>query len=217
MLTCKLYIKDIDYNSVIDKLMPIITKELSDKDNVFFTVLKNIISRNDKPTGITKLLVSIIPKKDDIVVSLLQQYAAEIVLYTNEVLSKYMLIADMKSLKTRTIERDGSKLIKLEITIDDIDYEQTIVNVIPIILEMLKKQNEIAGKAVSILSKNSELVENMVKAAIKEIPENKRDELVAGILMEYNKEIKDTTNQAIVENNIKAVIKEIAIQNKDFL
>jgi hypothetical protein len=213
MLACKVYIKDIDYNSVVDKLMPLIAQELSDKDNVFYTVLKNIISKNDKPTGITKLLVSIIPKKDDIVVSLLQQHAAEIILYTNEVLSKYMIIASIKTLKTRTIERNGGKLIKLEITIDDIDYEQTIVNLIPLILKMLNKQNGIAGKTVSILTKNIELLANMVKAAIKELPENKRDELLAGILMEFSKEIIDTVNQTAEQNNIKAAITEIVIQN----
>jgi hypothetical protein len=213
MLTCKVYIKDIDYNSVVDKLMPLIAQELLDKDNVFYTVLKNIISKNDKPTGITKLLVSIIPKKDDIVVSLLQQHAAEIILYTNEVLSKYMIIASIKTLKTRTIERNGGELIKLEITIDDIDYEQTIVNLIPLILKMLNKQNGIAGKTVSILTKNIELVANMVKAAIKELPENKRDELLAGILMEFSKEIIDTVNQTAEQNNIKAAITEIVIQN----
>lgn len=213
MIVCKLYIKDIDYNSVVERLMPIITKELSDTDNIFCSIIKKIISKNNKPSAITKLMVSIAPNKDELAVSLLHQYSEDILLYANEALKKLMISANVKSIKARAIQRAGSRLIRLEIAVDNIDYEQTIVNQIPFILKKFSRQSLIACKTGSILTKNFELIESMTRAAIKEIPEEKRDKLLAGFLSEFDKEIKEAIGHIIFKNNIKAEIWDIAIQN----
>ena len=56
MLVIRLYATDIDYNTVAEAVMPYIAKGLSDKENLFYDILKNVISKDDgKPSGISKL------------------------------------------------------------------------------------------------------------------------------------------------------------------
>lgn len=216
MLICRLYLQNIDYNSVINRLMPVITKELSEKDNVFFSLLKKILCKNNKPSGFTKLLFSIAPNKDEIAVSLLCKNAEEIQQYANEALKRFKIAASIKAIRAKTIDKGCDKMIKLEVEIDNIDYEKNITNLMPLLIDILNR-NKISSKAISILTNNSELAEKMAKAAIREIPEDKRDELLADILTEYKQEIIDAVNRAILKYYIKAELKDIGIHGKELL
>lgn len=213
MLICRLYFKNIDYNSIVSRLMPIITRELSEKDNIFFTLLKKILCKNNKPSGFTKLLVSIAPNKDELAATLICQNADEIQKYANEALIRFKIAASIKAIRAKTVDKGCDKMIKLEVEIDNIDYEQNITNLMPLLMDILDK-NKITNKAIAILTENSELAEKMVKAAIREIPEDKRDELLADILTEYKQEIINTANRAILKYYIKAELKEIEIHGK---
>jgi predicted transcriptional regulator len=86
----------------------------------------------------------------------------------------------------------------------------------PLLIDILNR-NKISSKAISILTNNSELAEKMAKAAIREIPEDKRDELLADILTEYKQEIIDAVNRAILKYYIKAELKDIGIHGKELL
>lgn len=214
MIICRLYIKNIDYLSVVERLMPFITRELSDLSNVFTDIIKNIISKNDKPRAFTKILVSLIPNKDELAVSLLQQYSYDILLYANKALHNLMIIAEIKSIKARTLDKACGRLIKLDIQIDDIDYEQTAVNLMPMTLDMIDKDSKIAGKAISIITKNYKFIEKMLRAALKDLPDDEKNEMLVNILREFRKEIIDAVNQAIVRNGVKAELKDINFVSK---
>jgi len=214
VIICRLYIKNIDYLSVVERLMPFITRELSDLSNVFTDIIKNIISKNDKPRAFTKILVSLIPNKDELAVSLLQQYSYDILLYANKALHNLMIIAEIKSIKARTLDKACGRLIKLDIQIDDIDYEQTAVNLMPMTLDMIDKDSKIAGKAISIITKNYKFIEKMLRAALKDLPDDEKNEMLVNILREFRKEIIDAVNQAIVRNGVKAELKDINFVSK---
>lgn len=214
MIICRLYIKNIDYLSVVERLMPFITRELSDLNNVFTDIIKNIISKNDKPRAFTKILVSLMPNKDELAVSLLQQYSYDILLYANKALHNLMIIAEIKSIKARTLDKACGRLIKLDIQIDDIDYEQTAVNLMPMTLDMIDKDSKIAGKAISIITKNYKFIEKMLRAALKDLPDDEKNEMLVNILREFRKEIIDAVNQAIVRNGVKAELKDINFVSK---
>jgi len=214
VIICRLYIKNIDYNSVVERLMPVITKELTELDNVYSTIIKKIISKNDKPRTLTKLVVAMVPNKDELAVSLLQQYSEDIRKYANNALRNLMINAEIKSLRGRAVEKACGREIRIEVTIDDIDYEQTAANLMPLVLNLIKKDNKMAEKALSIITKNYQTIESMLKAALKDLPAEKKDELLVSILKEFNGEIIDAANQAIEKNKIKAEIRDIEFQTK---
>ena len=214
MIICRLYIKNIDYNSVVERLMPVITKELTELDNVYSTIIKKIISKNDKPRTLTKLVVAMVPNKDELAVSLLQQYSEDIRKYANNALRNLMINAEIKSLRGRAVEKACGREIRIEVTIDDIDYEQTAANLMPLVLNLIKKDNKMAEKALSIITKNYKFIEKMLRAALKDLPDDEKNEMLVNILREFRKEIIDAVNQAIVRNGVKAELKDINFVSK---
>lgn len=212
VIICRLYIKNIDYNSVLDKLMPVISRYLGDLDNVFSSLLRTVISKKEKPRALTKLVVSLIPNKNDLAVSLLQQYSYDILSFANKVLQNLMIIAEVKSIKARTIERAGGKIIRLDIEIDKIDYGQTAVNLMPLSLGKLSSEDSKAGRIVAITTKQYKLIERMLKSAFSDLKDDEKDELLVSVLKEFRKEILDTANQAIAKNEIVAEIADISFQ-----
>jgi hypothetical protein len=210
LIRAKLYVNKIDYNTVIDLAMPYIVKELSDKDNFFFDVVTNIISNKGKPSGFSKLLVSLIPNKNNVAASILPHFDEILKEYLNEQLTKYGVTARIKSIRFDTIERSHGKVLKIEITVDEIDYEQTAVNLIPLLLNLSEKEDQ-AGKFARLLLKLKELPANMLTAAIEAIPKWQRDELLADILMEYQEELAKVLNEVIEKNDVKAQVSEIKV------
>jgi hypothetical protein len=211
MVIVRLYVKDIDYNTVFDTAMPFIAKGLSDKDNIALDVFKNIISNQGKPSGLSKLVVSLIPNKDGVAVSVLPHYEEELIKFLNDLLRRNNIIAVIKTLSLKTVERSQGKMLRIEVTIDDIDYEQTVTNLAPTVLLKLTEQEGKAGKVAQILMEQNELPGNVLKAAMGAIPKQLRDELLADILMEYRQDLTGVLNELITKNNIKAEIKDIKI------
>lgn len=104
-------------------------------------------------------------------------------------------------------------MLKIEITVEDIDYEQTVANLTPVILQKLSEKGDKSGKLAQVLLNLKDLPSNMLAAAIGAIPTLQRDELLADILMEYREELTDTLNKIIENNNIQAQINEIKVIN----
>lgn len=211
MIKAKFYVKEIDYNAMIELAMPFIAKGLSDKNNFFFDVVTGIISKNGKPTGFSRLLLSLIPNKDGVAASILPHFDEVFIEYLKEQLRKYRIVARIRSIKFETIERSHRKMLKIEITVEEIDYEQTIKNLAPVILQTLSEKEDKAGKLAKLLLGLKDLPANMLTAAIEVIPKWQRDELLADILMEYQEELTGTLNALAENNNVKAEISEIKV------
>ncbi len=213
MLITKVYLKDIDYHTVVDIAMPYIVKWLSEKDNFFYEMLKNIISRKGKPTVFSKILISVLPKKSDMAASLLPHFDDVLIEYCNNLLVEKNMIAKITSISMNSIERRHETMLKIEVKIDDIDYEKTAVNLLPVLLERLNEKDDKSRKLVRTIRNMNELPEQVLTAAIRAIPLWKRDELVAFVLTEYKEEVSDMLKAVIIKNNIKADIKDFKIDH----
>lgn len=213
MLRVELYLKDIDYISVINLMMPSLEKWLAEKDNLLLDLLKNMISKKGKPSGFSKFLVNIIPSKDHLVASVISNNETVFIEYLNETLKKNGIMAVMKELDFDTVEGNNKDMLKIEVTLDNIDYEETIVNLAPVLLQKMSEQENNPSKLAQFLLGTKDLPVNMLKAAIGAIPKEQRDDLLANILALYKEEISDSLNAVITKNNIKAEIKDLNIRS----
>lgn len=221
MLFIRLYASDIDYNTVIEAAMPYIAKELSDKDNLFFDMIKNIISTNGKPSGVSRLLIKALPNKNKKIASLLPHFDEALIALLNGLLAKNNIVAQIASLTLQSVERKDQRMLKAEITLDNIDYEQTAAGLSPLIIRKLSDTDNSSGRLVRLVENHQELMEGVISAAINAIPQHRRERLLADILNEYRKELLDSLNRFIVGQHIKAEIKAMKVscqegeQNED--
>lgn len=216
MIRTKIYVKNINYNTLIKLLMPYIEQWLNEKDNFFLDILSKIISTNGRPTKFTDLLISFVPKKDDLAAAILPHFDEVMIEYLNHMLSRNGIIALIISIKTDTIERKNESLIRIVIDIDIIDYVASMEHLLPQIIHRLTQMKDSSGRIGKLLLDMKESPIKMMKGAIEAIPAEERDELVTAILTEYKIELRNLLNSIILKNNITAEINAIKIENHPY-
>lgn len=212
MLVIKIFAKKINYNTIVEIAMPYITQWLSEKDSLFYKIIKNTISKNGKATAFSKVLVTILPKKNNMAASLMPHFDDALIEYANSMLEEKQVIAEITSLKMDSIERRKVKMLKIEVKVDHIDYEKTVDNLLPMLVQKLSEKDEKTKRVADIISGLGELPRNMLQAALGVIPVDQRDDLIAQILSQYNKELIEILNSVVEKNQIEAEISDIKIE-----
>ena len=215
MLRTEVVLSDIDYISIIDLLMPQMEIWLKNKNNALLELLKHAISKNGKTNGFSKFIVNAIPGKYLLLVTVLHKNKAIFLDYMNETFRKKGIIVVASEFDFESFERGKEAMLKMEITLEDLDYEETIMNLTPQLLQKLAEQESNSSKLAQFLLSTKDLPVNMLKAAIGVIPKEQRDDLLANILMLYDHEITDSINAMIFTNNIKAKVKDLNIRSNN--
>ncbi len=94
-----------------------------------------------------------------------------------------------------------------------IDYEKTVENLAPMLIQKLAGTDTRTGRIVKMFSEKEGLSGNIVQAVAGAIPEAYRDELLAGVLSEAKQEITEMANILIEENDLVARISNLSIKS----
>ncbi|HWT76917.1 MAG TPA: hypothetical protein VN258_19625 [Mobilitalea sp.] len=215
MIRVRFYLLDINYHSLVDSVMPYLTKWLSEKDNLFFDAFSKIISKDGKSSAFSRFVVSLIPNKEHLISSILTHYDELLTEYVKDLLKNNHIIAKLKGIHFEAVEGSRKDMLKVEFAIEDIDYEQTILQLIPQLMQKMAEQDGKSGKLVRLLQRYNELPQNVLMAAIGAIPKEQRDKLLAEILMEYSEELTGALNMMIAKNNIKAEISNMNMKGME--
>lgn len=213
MIRTEIFIKNIDYDTLVRIMMPYLEKGLTEKDNLLTGLFAKIISKDGKPTKFSNLLLSLIPKKEDMVACILPHFDELLIELMNSQLEKNKIIARVTNLAIDSLTGKNGKALRLRLEINSIDYEKTIENLMPYLLQWLSEKAHSVGRIGGLLLEWKGLPVTMVKAAIGVIPVNQRDEIVVALLTEYRKELKSFLNEMLVRNHISAEICKIVIEN----
>lgn len=213
MIRAVFYVKDIDYQMLIDTMMPYIEKGLTKKDNPASDLFSKLISKNGKPTKFSNFMVSLIPKKDEMVACLMPHFDEVLIQYLNSMLSDHGIPAKVTGFKTDSITRKQESLLRFVVVIDSIDYEAAAQNLLPTLLSKLMEKQDSAGRIGHLLFGMKELPAAMVKAAIAAIPPLQRDDIAAAVLTEYREDLRKYLNEVIIRKEIKASIRKIKIES----
>lgn len=213
MIRIRMDIKNIDYITLLEISMPYLEKWLDERDNLLFDMIAKLVSNHGKPSKFSSFLVSLVPNKDHMVVSILPRFHDSIKKAINEIMVKNDIIALITFVNTKSIERDGKTMIRIELEIDQIDYITSAEKVLPKVIENLSLKEERAGRLGRMLLNMKETPVNVIRAAMSAIPKEQRDKLFTAILMEYKEELVSGLNGLISENNVKAQISNIQINS----
>ncbi len=209
IIRTRLYINNIDYDTLVEMLMPYIDKALSEKDNPLYGIVNRVINNDGKPSKFSKFLFSVIPDKSNMVALIFPYFDELMIKYTNELLIRNNLSAKIMSIKIKNCEGGQKAMLKIEIKLDEIDYEKTAENLLPQIIQKLSEKEDQSGKLGRFLLKFNGLPNQVLKAAIAAIPIEERDALVVAFLSEYKEEIITACNEMITQNNVQANISEM--------
>lgn len=210
MLRMKTEVMHIDYDTLVELMMPHLVHWLTHQDNKLYGVISKMISKQGKPNLFSRVLFSAIPKKTEIMAWMIPHFNEMLMEYLNNRLKQYGVIAKVRELNALTIERSSKSMLRIELVIDDLDYEQTADNLLPIFLQQWSEKEE-ASRLPNLLIGLKKLPRQVLGAAVRAIPKDQRDELTCLFLNEYKEELTNTLNQLLIKKNMVAEIKEIHI------
>ncbi|WP_195975947.1 hypothetical protein [Hydrogeniiclostridium mannosilyticum] len=101
-------------------------------------------------------------------------------------------------------------MIDIKISVSNVDYEAALDTLLPVLLEHLSKKTENAFLS-SILSKTKGVSSIAVKAALKTLPQDTRDDLAVACLNHYKDDIQRLLTEASKQKGIALQIDGINI------
>jgi len=104
-------------------------------------------------------------------------------------------------------------VIKVDISLDRIDYGEIADTFIPVIIDKLSAK-ENAGRLIQILKGLDDLPGALAKTVLNSLPENAKEELVVYFLEKYKDKIIEAVNEFARVNQVKVKIGEIKVSRE---
>jgi hypothetical protein len=105
MIRIEILIKDVDYSSIADKVMPFVMQKLSEKGDKTSKLAKLISGMKDLPGKIVKAALSVLPQqtKEELAVYFLTEYKDEIVKNMMNLAKEQQVAIEIEDVKVEKI------------------------------------------------------------------------------------------------------------------
>ena len=100
-------------------------------------------------------------------------------------------------------------MIRIEMDVDELDYNALIDQFLPVMAEKLRQTNN----PVAMLLSNG-MPAAMAKAVLKGLPQEKKDQLTADLINSYSTTIAEKAEDFAKQQNIKVSIRQITANIK---
>jgi hypothetical protein len=215
MLKVKCKIINIDYEMIANRLLPDLFKDVSE-DSKFSTKLANeLLVKNKVTKSIAKSIIKIIPQKTkaSITIDLITHNIDNIILSINEYFESNRIAMAVNDIKIKEINKAVYDMVKLEVLLNEIDYNSLITNVLPKILKSMSGADDKTGKLAQLLIGMEEVPNKMLNAALDVLPRKSKDDLLISILSIYKEDIVKYINILATQQQISAEVSEIKLEN----
>lgn len=204
------HIYNTDYKYLLDYWLPRMLENSSNK--LGLSIIKFLLINNHKPNFIAKQLASGLPQelKDTITAKLLMTADQKIIDGMNDAIRKNNISTEIKKMKIHNIVMGGKSMLKLELTLSEINYNQLMEQMIPTMLEKLQKKD---SKVASILSDMGNVPVQMITAAMNVLTQDEKNELIAKIATTYEGEISQAITETLHKQHIAVDIKDLQVKN----
>lgn len=102
-------------------------------------------------------------------------------------------------------------MLEINLKVENIDYNSLVDKLLPLIAENYRDDGSVLGM---VLNKTKGMQSSMAKAALSVMPQEKKDELAASLLMKYRSEIIDLLARTARENGVSMDIRDLSIDKE---
>lgn len=215
MLKLKAKLIKVNYNKIADRFLPDLFKNITEDSKLSIKIANELLVKNKVTNGIAKSIIKIMPQKVkasitlDVITRNLDKITESINQYfeSNQIA---ILIVDIKIKEGSEAVHD---MIKLEVTLDIIDYNSIITTALPKMLMNMSLKNDKNGELAQLLLGMEEIPGRMLTAALDVLPQEAKDDLLVKILSIYKVDIVSFLNHIISEQQIATEVSVINIVN----
>lgn len=216
MIIIRINLKHVDYDSIAERFLPDLFKNVTEESKLSMKVANELLVKNKITNNIAKGILKIIPQsaKDKFAVDLLKENKNLIIISLNKRLKDNQIDIRIISFKIAEIHQGESGGIKVEIILEEINYNTLLKSILPKILMLISKKDEKHRNLVKVLMEMKELPVEMMSAALAVLTQEEKDEMLAKLFGIYQEDIVDMINQKVAEQQISVVISDIGVKAK---
>ena len=189
MLKLVAYISDLSYLSILNLLIPGIDRSAAAK-------------------GIVKLVPN--SWKDELALLITTLNQEKIIKEVNTQLKRKSINISVAQIDLSKFRTEGSRMLRLEVILDEIDYNGLVKNTVPKILENMAQSKDSNGALAKLLLEKN-LPVKMLTAALDTLSQEEKDELVVSIFNIYKGDIKEALYRVLEQQNISLDIEKLRL------
>lgn len=189
MLRLVAYISDVCYLCILNLLIPGIEKSATAK-------------------GIVKLVPH--SWKDEVALFITNFNKERIIKEINTQLKKRDIDISVAQIDLSKFRTEGSRMLRLEVIVDEIDYNRLVKNTVPKLLETMAQSNDSKGALAKLLLEKN-LPVKMLTAALDTLTQEEKDELVVSIFNIFKGDIREALYKILEEQHISLDIEKLRL------
>jgi len=215
MLKLKAKLIKVDYEKIANRFLPDLFKNVTEDSKLSTKIANELLVKNKVTNGIAKGIIKMIPQKTkaSITVDLITHNIDNIKASINEYFEGNYIALEIVEIRIKESSKVGYDMIKLEITLKEIDYNSLIGNILPRLLINLSGTEDKTGKLAQLLLGLEEVPNKMLEAALGVLPQGEKDDLLIRMISIYKEDILKLINNLASEQQIAAEVSDLKIEN----
>ncbi len=215
ILKIKFKLINIDYVNFADRYLPEAFGDVTEDSKLSMKIAHELLVKNKITNGIAKGILKIIPQqtKDKVAFDVIVQNKDKIIESINNYFSSNQITIIINDILIKEPSKAGYSMLKFEISLNEIDYNSVITNLLPMILNNMSMKDDKSGELAKVLLDMNEIPNQMIIAALNVLPQEAKDELVVKISSLYKEEIIDSLNHLVGEQHITAVVSDFILKH----
>jgi hypothetical protein len=215
MFEIKLKIINYDYAKIADRFLPDLLKDKTADNKLPNQIANMLLVKDGVASKFAKGIIKIIPQraKDNIAYDLIRHNKHQIIESVNKYLEENQIAISVADMLIKDPEKVGYDMLKLEIVLNEIDYNSVIENVLPKLFISMSEKSDKQGELAKVLLDMKDTPIKMIIAALDVLPQQAKNEFIVKMMSIYNVDIIKYINTMASEQRITAEVAAINIEN----
>lgn len=180
--------------------------------DVCYLCILNLLIPGIENSATARGIIKLVPHswKDEVALLITNLNREKIIKEINTQLKKRDINISVAQLDLSKFRTEGSRMLRLEVIVDDIDYNGLVKNTVPKLLENMAQSNDSMGALAKLLLEKN-LPVKMLTAALDTLTQEEKDELVVSIFNIYKGDIKEALYRVLEQQNISLDIEKLRL------
>ncbi len=215
MLTIRMKLIEIDYEKLAERFLPEVFEDDTEETGLTKRLAGKLLVKDGEASPFTRVLLKLIPDQmsNSVAHHLILSNQEQIKLMINQALEKYLQGVSVASLRVLNKERTVHDMLKIEIELNEFDYNSVITQLLPKLLEGMSSQPGNTGRLGKLLITLGEKPDKMLTAALDILTQEEKDTLLKQIFDIYRADIIEGLNHAAEQQNISAIVADVRLSH----
>ena len=213
MLKLRVKFVRVDYDQIAQRLIPEALESSEEGNSLSMRLAGKLLVKDGEPSNLAKGVLKLIPRqaKSSIAYQLILRNREKIKETLNQNLIRELHGLFIENLQIIDTNKEGYDVIKLEVTLNEIDYDKVFGQLIMKLLNILSQKPDSSGRLAQTFLALGEAPGEMVAAALSVLSQEAKDQLLIDLVGNSQSDIVERLNQALEQQGISAQVAKLKI------